>query len=82
MLFTQFLALGYAVLAASHPGHEEEERLQAVNARTATARTKRALEGCASQLEARGVYARAMERRKAVVDANRIAKRIPLDSEL
>ncbi|KAJ0119064.1 hypothetical protein J7T55_013299 [Diaporthe amygdali] len=80
MLFTKSILLGLAALAVGHPGHEEEERLQAVNARAATARTRRALEGCTSQLEARGVYARAMERRRAAVEAHRIAKRIPLDT--
>lgn len=82
MLFTQVTILALAVLAATHPDHEEEEHLQAVKARAARVKTKRALEGCAPQLEAQGVRARAMERRKTTFDAQRMARGIPLDSRL
>ncbi|KAK7705305.1 hypothetical protein SLS64_008142 [Diaporthe eres] len=80
MLFTQVTVLAFAVLAATHPGHEDPGYLQAVRARAARTNTKRALEGCTSRLEAQGVRARAMERRKATFDAQRMAKGIPLDT--
>lgn len=81
MIFTKTMILSLAALAAAHPGHEKEEHLQAIKARDAHVSNKRALENCAAKLEARGVSARAMERRRAAVTAQRKAKRIAEDSQ-
>ena len=81
MLFTKAILLSLAALAAAHPGHEEEEHRQAIRSRAERANNKRALAACADKLEARGVYARANERRRATLEAHRKAKRIPLDGE-
>ena len=81
MLFTQVTILALAALAATRPIHDEEH-LQVLEARAAGANTKRTLESCASQLEAQGVLARAMERRKGIFDAHRTVNENPLDSGL
>lgn len=81
MLFTKAVLLGLAALATAHPGHEEDEYRQAIRSRAERANNKRALDACASKLEARGVYARANERRRATLETHRKAKRIPLDGE-
>lgn len=81
MFFSKAILLGLAVLASAHPGHEEEEHRQALAARASTQANKRALEGCASKLDARGVNARAVERRKAAVAQHRQAKRLPVDGQ-
>lgn len=82
MLFTRCIILGLAALAATHPVHEEQGNLQAVKARPVRANTKRALEGYDPQLQAQGVYARAIERLKATFAAQRKDKGIPLDGTL
>lgn len=81
MQFTQAIILALATLAAAHPGHEEAEHRHALAARANTQANKRALEGCASKLDSRGITARAMERRKATMAKHRQAKRIPVDGK-
>lgn len=82
MLFSKITCLGLAALAIAHPGLEDEEYHQALKARAERAESKRALQNCASKLEARGVDARAIERRKATMEAHRKAKRVPVDGKL
>lgn len=79
MIFTQTILLGLAALAVAHPSHEEEEHRRAVEARGMHLANKRALENCASKLEARGHTARAIERRKNTMEKHREAKRIAKD---
>lgn len=81
MLFTKAIILAIAALAVAHPGHEDEERRQAIKSRAERATKKRALEGCASKLETRGINSRAIERRKGAVEAHRKAKRVPVNGE-
>jgi hypothetical protein len=81
MLFTKATVLAFAALTVAHPGHEEEERRQAVKARAEMANSRRALANCASKLEARGLNARAVERRRATMEAHRKTKRISADGE-
>lgn len=82
MYFAKVIILGLATVAAAHPGHEEAEHRHAVATRASTQANKRALEGCASKLESRGVAARSVERRKATMAKHRQAKRIPVDGKL
>lgn len=79
MIFNKAIVLSLAALAAAHPGHEEEEHLQAIKSRDAHVSNKRALEKCAAKLEARGVTARSVARRQEAVTKQRMAKRIPHD---
>lgn len=79
MLFTKQIILSLVALAAAHPGHEESEYRHAVESRANTQANKRALQGCAAQLEARGISARAMERRRATVNSHREKRGIPVD---
>jgi hypothetical protein len=79
MYFTKVLILSLASLAVAHPGHEEEERRQAVAARSAMAANKRALDKCSSFLAKRGIQTAAAERRQAEVDKQRRARGLPLD---
>ncbi|OTA98196.1 hypothetical protein M426DRAFT_326178 [Hypoxylon sp. CI-4A] len=81
MFFTKSVILSLAALAAAHPGHEEEERRQAIAARATNFANHAALQQCAPKLEASGVYARATERRQAEVARQRIARRIPAGAE-
>lgn len=81
MFFSKAIILGLASLAVAHPGHEDAEHRQAVAARAAVQANKRALENCAGKLEARGVTARGIERRKATMAKHREAKRIAADGE-
>lgn len=80
MLFTQVMILALAALAAARPIHDEDESLQVVDARVTRANTNRTLEDCAPYLEAQGVNARAIERRKATFNAHRAAWGRPWDS--
>lgn len=79
MLCTKFAILALAALVTTHPVHDAGT-LQAVGARVALANTNRTLEDCAPYLEAQGVNARAMERRKATFNAHRAAWGRPWDS--
>lgn len=81
MLFTKATILALAAVAVAHPGHEEEERRHAIKSREVKANTRRALSDCASKLEARGLNARAIERRRETMEAHRKTKRIPVDGE-
>lgn len=81
MIFNKAVLLSLAALAAAHPGHEEEEHLHAIKSRSAHIANKRALENCAAKLEARGVTARNIERRKATLAKHRKAKRIAEDGQ-
>lgn len=80
LLKTSVITALLAVVAA-HPGHEAEEHRQAVAARATIASTKRALDNCAASLTARGVSTRGIERRKAEIARQRMAKRIPVASK-
>lgn len=84
MIFTKsaILSLALATLAAAHPGHEEAEHRHAVKSRSAHLANKRALEGCAAKLAARGVTARNNERRMATLAKHRKARGIAEDGEL
>lgn len=82
MIFTQTIILGLVALASAHPGHEEEERRHAIESRSARASNKRALESCAAKLEARGITARAAERRSNTVAKHRKMKRIAENSPI
>lgn len=81
MFFSKAIVLGLAAVAAAHPGHEDSEYRHAVAARANTQANKRALEGCAAQLESRGIAARGIERRRATVEKHRQARGIPVDGE-
>lgn len=81
MFFSKAIILGLAALAAAHPGHEDSEYRQAVAARANTRANKRALEGCAAQLQSRGIAARGIERRRATVEKQRQARDIPIDGQ-
>lgn len=81
MFFSKAVVLGLAALAAAHPGHEDSEYRQAVAARANTRATRRALEGCASQLQSRGVVGRGIERRRTTVEKQRQARDISIDGE-
>lgn len=80
MLCTKVAILALAALVTTHPVHDAGRRLQAVEARVALANTNRTLKDCAPYLEAQGVNARAMERRKATFNAHRAAWGRPWDS--
>lgn len=82
MFFSRAIILGLAALAAAHTGHEDSEYRQALAARANTQANKRALEGCAAQLQSRGIAARGMERRRATVEQHRQARGISTDGEL
>ncbi|KAI0458922.1 Intradiol ring-cleavage dioxygenase [Xylaria acuta] len=75
MFLTKVLILGLAALAAAHPGHEEEEKNQAIAVRSTMAANKRALDNCAASLGKRGIHSAAAERRQAEVARQRRAKR-------
>lgn len=81
MHFSKSFILAFAALTAAHPGHEAEEFAEALAARSNFVSGKRALDACASKLEARGVFARGMERRKAEMTRQRIARRIDVQGE-
>lgn len=72
-MFTKVMILALAALAATHPVHDEGKHLQVVESSVTRANTNRTLEDCAPYLEAQGVNARAMERRKATFNAHRAA---------
>ncbi|KAI0799384.1 Intradiol ring-cleavage dioxygenase [Xylaria sp. FL0064] len=78
MFFTKTLILSLAALAAAHPGHEEEEKRQAIAARSTITANKRALNNCAASLNKRGIYSAAAERRAAEVARQREARGLPL----
>lgn len=82
MFFSPVILLGLTAVVAAHPGHQESEYHQALAARTNTKANKRALEGCAAQLQSRGIAARGIERRRATVEKHRQARDIPVDGEL
>ncbi|KAH8662373.1 Intradiol ring-cleavage dioxygenase [Xylariales sp. PMI_506] len=77
MLFSKSVVLALASLAAAHPGHEEEEHAKALAARDQFIAGKRALQACAEKLEA--LNNRGIERRKATLAKERIARRIPVE---
>lgn len=65
----QIAAIGFVALTSAHPGEHHERDVGAVMAkRTHQINTRRALDKCADKLEARGVNARALARRKATVE--------------
>ncbi|KAI0438646.1 Intradiol ring-cleavage dioxygenase [Xylaria telfairii] len=80
MFFTKSLILSLAALAVAHPGHETEEKRQAIAARSTMAANKRALGNCASSLNKRGIHTAAAERRQAEVERQRIARGLPLNN--
>ncbi|KAI1427951.1 Intradiol ring-cleavage dioxygenase [Xylaria sp. FL1777] len=77
MFFTKTLVLSLAALAAAHPGHEEQEKRQAIAARSTIAANKRALNNCAASLNKRGIHSAAAERRQAEVAKLRKARGLP-----
>ncbi|KAI0474188.1 Intradiol ring-cleavage dioxygenase [Xylaria cf. heliscus] len=80
MFFTKALILSLTALAAAHPGHEEEEKRQAIAARSIMAANKRALDNCASSLAKRGIHSAAAERRQAEVERQRMARGLSLNN--
>ncbi|CAN8104266.1 unnamed protein product [Discula destructiva] len=80
MRYSKIISLALAAIAVAHPGHEEAEHRHAVESRANTQANKRALEGCAAQLQARGLSDRASERRRETVRKHREARGIPVDA--
>ncbi|GAW15798.1 hypothetical protein ANO14919_052200 [Xylariales sp. No.14919] len=80
MFFTKTLVLSLAALAAAHPGHEQEEKRQAIAARSTMAANKRALDNCAASLSKRGFHSAAAERRRAEVERQRISRGLPINN--
>ncbi|KAI1332464.1 Intradiol ring-cleavage dioxygenase [Xylariaceae sp. FL0255] len=82
MFFTSSLVLGLAALTAAHPGHEEHERRQAIEARSTFAANKRALEACSNKLAERGHHVAAAGRRHVEVERLRAARGLPVKNTM
>lgn len=81
MLFSKSLILSLAALASAHPGHEEEERRHVLASRATALNTKRALQNCASRLDARGFHEKAAHRREAELERLRVARGLDVHGE-
>lgn len=75
MFFTKSIILALAACAVAHPGHEAKEALAG---REVYHNNKRALDACATKLEA--LQTRGVERRKAEMERQRAARGIPINS--
>lgn len=62
--------IGFTALTLAHPGHHESER-ELLYKRAFNTQMRRDLQSCAGELERRGVYARAQERRTATMEYHR-----------
>jgi protocatechuate 3,4-dioxygenase beta subunit len=79
---TKAALVGFAVLAAAHPGeHHERDEVAALRTREFKANARRGLEACSSKFKRSGLHARAEARRKEVAKKHRKRRHVVRDTE-